>query len=168
MTIPLLVGGRAQRASSADLLRKLPVFGQLRTPKFRNPLPYPARTAVLGYRLSGNQVRTFRVADSDAIQAFRPALLVGDLADLYNTVPPADLKAVVILSNNFMTATDRDRLWGRFQVPAFEQLVDHRLRVLAEECEAHCGLHVLDPSVSGLRTSVECECGRTEPRIVVT
>ena len=106
--------------------------------------------------------------DATALLAYQPALLVGDLTDLYQATPLADLKAVVVLSTHLMTGTDRNRLWGRFQVPTFEQLIDKRLRVLAEECEAHCGLHVLDTSVSGLRTSIECECGRTEPRIVVT
>ncbi len=166
MTIPLLVRGRAPRASTADTLRRS-FFSLLRTPKFRNPLSYPARTAVLRYRFSGHQVRTFSVLESTALSAFRPVILVGEIVDLRVIKPVFDaLRTVVVLSREPMALLDRNWLWERFQVPSFEQLVNSRFRVVAEECEAHSGLHVLDASAPGLRTSVECECGRTEPRIV--
>jgi len=38
---------------------------------------------------------------------------------------------------------DRDRFWRVFQVPVFEQRLGFDGRVIASECEAHNGLHIL-------------------------
>ncbi len=90
---------------------------------------------------------------------------------------------------------DRQRLWHAFGLPMFEQHIGLDGEVLACECEAHDGLHilhakaVLEQHTEGsllltsltdveqptlrLRTGVfgrivsgECGCGRSEPRVV--
>lgn len=89
---------------------------------------------------------------------------------------------------------DREFLWRCFRVPVFEQLVGFRGEVLAEECEAHCGLHVREDAaifedysgelvvtslqtlrypVIRLRTGMSghlehrpCGCGASSPRLV--
>ena len=155
MTLPLLIRGREKRARAADI-------------KFRNPLPQPARIAVLDQRATGKNLRVFEPAQDEALQQFQPAVLAGTLDSLRKlATPPSGLKTVVIFSSSPLTAPDRDWLWEQFQVPCFEQLLGSHGRVIAEECEGHCGLHVVDvvpPTV--MVTSAECGCGRTEPRLV--
>src|SRR6266542_1700196 len=44
-----------------------------------------------------------------------------------------------------LSALERDLFWRVFQVPVFEQLLAPDGRVIAMECDAHDGLHLLDP-----------------------
>ena len=172
MRIPLLlVRGRAQRAPSADkprrtrhLLRFLP------SPKFRNPLPHPARVAVLTQRCSGRNLRIFQSTESLAIGAYRPEILAAPLSMLRELSESVSVsKALVVFTDRCsspLTQATRDWLWQRFAVPCFEQLLDASGQVIAEECQVHDGLHVLRmDATSGTLTTAECDCGRTEPRL---
>ena len=59
---------------------------------------------------------------------------------------------------------DRDRLWTAFGVPVFEQCLGPNNELLAAECEAHDGLHIMGiGSRAGAETSV-CGCGSSVPR----
>jgi hypothetical protein len=49
--------------------------------------------------------------------------------------------------HGFLSDCDRDLLWSRYEVPVYEHLLDAQGFVLARECDAHRGLHVL-PGVS--------------------
>ena len=42
----------------------------------------------------------------------------------------------------FLSRSDRDALWEKFQVPVFALLLDRQGRLTAWECEAQEGLHV--------------------------
>jgi len=79
-------------------------------------------------------------------------------------------KAVVVFTDacsSPLSDATRDWVWQRFAVPCFEQLLDNRGEVIAEECQAHAGMHVLCiASIPGMLTSAECDCGRTEPRLL--
>ncbi len=164
--------GRALRASPADSLpRANRLFRFQPTPKFRNPLPHPARVAVLQQRFTGGNLRLFSAAQFGFVSAFHPEILAGPLASLRQLAPEVAVsRAVVIFTDSCsspITQNHRDWLWQRFAVPCFEQLLDARGQVAAEECHVHSGLHVLTPeAVSGTLTSVECECGRSEPRLL--
>ena len=169
MTIPLLNRGRAKRASSADLPPSSRSFFRFRpTPKFRNPLPHPARVAVLRERFTGNHLKTFHPTSTEHLISFRPGILAGSLEDL--RLLAADVtasKAMVVFCSGPLAEAERNWLWQRFALPCFEQILDQRGHVIAEECEVHAGLHVLAPdAIAGTLTSVECECGRSEPRLV--
>lgn len=62
-------------------------------------------------------------------------------------------------------SADRELFWRGFGVPVFEQLLDPGNRLLAMECDAHSGLHVLR-SCEDLRLEREpCACGNRSPRI---
>jgi len=172
MRIPLLSGGRAKRASSADFPSHAARFLRFQpTPKFRNPLPHPVRVAVVRVKLSGANLRVFQPSEGEAIQSFRPGILAGTLAALRRvSVPVPVTKAVVVFSDAkfpHIAPAERDWLWQRFQVPCFEQVLNSGRQVIAEECQVHAGLHVLRPEqLSGMLCSVECDCGRTEPRLL--
>jgi hypothetical protein len=53
-------------------------------------------------------------------------------------------------------------------VPVFEQIIAHDCKLLAAECEAHDGLHVLAAldraMASGIIEESPCACGLTSPR----
>ena len=57
----------------------------------------------------------------------------------------------------------RDMVWTRWGVPVYEFLTDEAGGVLACECDAHQGLHVLSPSVEA--ETRECGCGVTGPML---
>ena len=116
---------------------------------------------------------------SDTIAA--PASLLLILCDGW--MPLFPLVAFTGTRHGFLDNDDRERLWRRFAVPVFEQLLDDEGRLVAYECEAHAGLHVdtavhhafVDGEVlvNGRPTGVAsreatglCGCGRVEPRLV--
>ena len=72
--------------------------------------------------------------------------------------------------NPFLSARDRDLLWEMFQVPVYALLVDRRGAVVAYECEAEAGYHLLDRYrdgvILGQVESKLCECGRPGPRLM--
>ncbi len=169
MRIPVLIGGRVGRASGASQRQARLPF-RFFPPKFRNPLPHPARVAVLVHKFAGSNLRVFAPADSEAIQAFRPEILAGPLHALEGLSESVRApKAVVVFTDSCsspLSDATRDWVWNRFAVPCFEQLLNARGEVIAEECQVHAGLHVLRAeSVFGMLSSAECDCGRTEPRL---
>ena len=66
-----------------------------------------------------------------------------------------------------LTDFERDTLWELFEVPAYVVVVNGEGRVLAFECEAQEGLHLLETfTVTETLETSACECGRTEPRLI--
>jgi len=138
---------------------------------FRAPLA--ARTAILvrGFAQT-RRIRVFPEGWSERTSRFAPEILAARIAQLRELAchidrPPISHALVVLRyqSDLPLTQDDRDRLWRAFGVPIFEQYLDERNEVLAAECDAHCGLHVvqgcgdlpLDPS--------PCGCGNPAPRL---
>lgn len=84
------------------------------------------------------------------------------------------LHAVVVSTGaelGSLSESGRDLLWRVFQAPVFERLLDRNGRVLAIECDAHQGLHVLleQPLPEGFAAVVDitpCGCGKTTPRLM--
>ena len=70
-----------------------------------------------------------------------------------------------------LTEACRDNLWAAFHVPVFEQVIGKSGELLAAECEAHDGLHLIAPFPHSEDDSLDdslCPCGRKTPRIGVT
>jgi hypothetical protein len=120
------------------------------------------------------------------IEAFRPNVLLGQIAELEHLANLADAKvidlssvdtAILVTRNVGATATtdvQRVVLWQVFAVPVYELLLSDEGQLVASECEAHSGWH-LEPGMQlenrldqahNLETSI-CACGRTEPRIAL-
>jgi hypothetical protein len=110
-----------------------------------------------------------------------PASLLLDLPDGW--MPQLPLVAFTGSRHGFLDVSDRERLWRRFGVPVFEQLIDDDGRIFASECEAHEGLHIDDwvshtltdgevvvngsPSgVAARQIAGLCGCGRIGPRLL--
>lgn len=120
-------------------------------------------------------MRTFDTSRQNwrqAVEAFRPQAIAGTFAQLESL---AEIRtathAIVILSAETdprLSAEQRDFLWRAFGVPVFEQVVAPGGTLLAAECEAHDGLHVVAARL-GLQFDVDpspCACGRPGARII--
>ena len=98
-------------------------------------------------------------------------------------MPQYPMVAFTGARHGFLDDDDRDRLWRRFAMPVFEQLVDDEGRVVASECEAHAGLHIYTPirhvlsegeilldgrpsGIAARESSGLCGCGRIGPRLL--
>jgi hypothetical protein len=69
-----------------------------------------------------------------------------------------------------MSADGRDRLWRKFRVPSFEQIIDEDGTLFAAECEVHCGLHIESARFAVGDHEIDrepCACGRATPRLIV-
>lgn len=68
-----------------------------------------------------------------------------------------------------LTEADREQIWRVWGVPVYEQRVDREGRVVAEECDAHDGLHLIrGASWSGAMEHRDCACGVEGPMIADT
>lgn len=158
------------------------LFRNGRRDSFVYPVHPAPRTAVLvpwfnESVLTNRPVRVFPHGWSVDAAAFAPAAVAGTLEQLNALARegiPSLTHSIIILSRpeqQRMTDADRDGLWRAFRVPVFEQVIGKSGKLLAAECEAHDGLHIVSPNLSLHGESVEdslCPCGRKSPRIAVT
>jgi hypothetical protein len=65
-----------------------------------------------------------------------------------------------------LTEEDREQIWRRWGVPVYEQMMDSDGRVVAEECDAHDGLHLVAGAAwAGAAEHGECACGLEGPKV---
>ena len=156
-----------------------------RRPTFVYPVPVTPRVALLRANLGHRRpVRYFDDRSHDffeRIAAFRPEAFAGSLdqllrigRDLKQDVLRAfEIRSIVVFAavdGNALTSDQRDELWGLFQAPAFEQRLSHEGELVAAECEAHEGLHILgafnaDAPDGAILDLTPCGCGQTSPRL---
>ena len=79
--------------------------------------------------------------------------------------------AIVVFTGPFwgvLTKDERDNVWNRWGVPIYEYRLDSTGTVIAQECDAHDGLHLL-PGVSVPSDAIHtrCQCGQTSPRVTM-
>ena len=152
----------------------------------KDPFVYPVhpapRTAVLvpwfhESSRTNRPLRIFAHGWSVEAAAFAPAAVAGTIEQL-NVLAregiPSLTHSIIILGQPEqlrMTEADRENLWSAFRVPVFEQIIGKSGKLLAAECEAHDGLHIVSPALSLHGESLDespCPCGRKTPRIGVT
>jgi hypothetical protein len=123
---------------------------------FCSPLEHTPRTAILadGFEQT-SAVRVFGENSFSRIQRFAADALaapVGVLRKLAagiqnGTHAPGPLKHFVVSftggHEGELSEADREQFWRTFQVPVFEQRRGFDGRVIAHECEAHSGLHLM-------------------------
>lgn len=160
------------RASSASSRRRPDA-------EFRPPLEPGLKTAVLapGFRPS-RRVRVFPAGWNDEAARFAPAVLAASPADLLALArrwnpswdrPTHALVALTHASDSPLAEPARDLLWDTFGLPVFEYLLAEDGALLAAECDAHDGLHLLASAAhpSGWdRLAAPCSCGNSAPRLV--
>ena len=144
-------------------------------PALAYPIPPAPLTAILikGFRQSGN-IRVFEDGWTKEAAIFAPSAIAATPAQLHALPPiPSIRNALIALirpSEPNLSEDDRERLWRAFRVPVFEQRIDESCNLLAQECEAHDGLHIESPQASPRAGEVletgPCGCGRTTPRLI--
>jgi hypothetical protein len=128
-----------------------------------------------GFRSSG-KVRAFAEGWGEKAARFVPQAIAGKLSQVEALPMGVSVSHAIIVIGKWedarVTEGDRERLWSRFRVPVFEQIVDEKGSLLAAECEGHCGLHLVEalpaaarPATGVIDESV-CGCGKTTARWV--
>jgi hypothetical protein len=140
---------------------------------FVHPLDPQPRTAILvpGFR----STRTTRVFphgwDSDT-EIFRPGAIAGTFNQLLRIADTGVQlsHAVICLTWNvdhLLTDAQRDIIWEGFGVPVFEQILGPGNVLLANECNAHAGLHIT-PAYKGPAADIaRCACGRSSATAIL-
>ncbi len=141
-----------------------------------------------GYRSQG-RVQVFCKKASEGALAqeslaevlkFAPQAIAGTLEQLEAAAATAiTLSHAIVVMGKWedarVTEADREKLWMRFRVPVFEQIIAGDGALLAAECEAHNGLHLeaealrpdtLRPYAESEIDRSPCLCGRTGPRLI--
>lgn len=139
--------------------------------QFLHPLHPAPRTAILanGFRET-KLVRTFPHGWNEHVRRFNPSSIAGPLEQLRRLAGDdyAIERALVVFTyagNPGISPSDRESLWKAFGVPVFEQYLSPRNKLLATECDAHSGLHVI-ASCDGFALEHDvCPCGNRAPRL---
>jgi hypothetical protein len=135
--------------------------------------PVALRIAVLTPEMSFRQIQR-RMRRARVIAAAAPVLrsLAEAVESRRVTLPPiaAAVVAFTGICHGELTALERDLFWRVFQVPVFEQLLAPDGRVMAMECDAHEGLHLLDADAPlegycAVLDRTPCGCGNPQPRL---
>jgi hypothetical protein len=143
-------------------------------PRTHQPSFDPAlRIAVLTPDLSPRQcrrrMRNCRVvaAAVPVLRALAEAVESGSMA-----LPRVDAAVIAFtgICHGELTELERDLFWRVFQVPVFEHFLSPDGRILAMECDAHDGLHLLDsdaplPGFRAFLDTATCGCGNPQPRL---
>ena len=153
LTIPLTIQRRRIRA---------------RYPSYDSAL----RIAVLTPGLSFQQIRR-RTRKCRVVAASVPLLrLLAEAVETKMITLPHQAAVIAYTGARLdeLTELERDRFWRVFQAPIFEHLISAEGRTLAMECDAHDGMHLLDPEapLTGLRAHLDkaaCGCGNWHPRL---
>jgi hypothetical protein len=151
------------------------MFVRIRRPSkgatFIHPIDPAPRTAILvpGFRET-RLVRIFPQGWNDRAKRFDPGSIAGPLEQLQSLARagwPIEQAVVVFTYDGGpgISAQDRESLWQAFGVPIFEQYLSPTNMLLATECDAHSGLHVVS-GCEGFPLDYDvCACGNPEPRL---
>ena len=149
---------------------------RFRTPqrpaRFLHPVDPAPRTAILapGFEQT-NLIRVFAAGWNERAARFRPASIAAGidlLRELARTGLVLDHSVVAFTreSEPGLATEDRDLFWRAFGVPVYEQVLGANNRLLASECEAHAGLHIVT-RCAGFKIETEpCPCGNAALRVV--
>jgi hypothetical protein len=138
---------------------------------FVHPIDPTARTAILasGFRET-RLVRTFPQGWNERARRFDPGSIAGPLEQLRSVARdawPIEQAVVVFtyLGGPGISPPDRELLWKAFGVPLFEQYLSPKNKLLATECDAHSGLHVVSGCGEFPLEYEVCGCGNPAPRL---
>lgn len=146
---------------------RFPWLGARRGAPFCYPSGEPPQTVVL--RAGFEQNSRVRWITPDAVPP-SCEVLAGTIDDLRQVSALTEVArgVVVFTYESALSDHDRDWLWMRFGAPVFEQYLSADNQLLATECDAHDGLHVIasftPPEGFVLDTRI-CGCGDRRPRL---
>jgi hypothetical protein len=139
--------------------------------RFVHPMDPAPRTAILAPGFEATKTaRVFPRGWDEQAARFEPQCIAAPVAEL-RRLAGQNLKlehAVIAFTYEGeagLTSADRELFWRAFGVPVFEQYLDRENRLLATECDAHAGLHVVDGCEDLNLDREPCACGDRSPRI---
>ncbi|HTC90308.1 MAG TPA: hypothetical protein VK686_18500 [Bryobacteraceae bacterium] len=139
--------------------------------RFIHPSDPTSRTAILapGFRPT-RLVRVFPEGWNKRAKRFDPGSIAGppeQLRMLARDGWPMEQAVIVFTyaSAPGISSPDRETFWRAFGVPVFEQYLSPANKLLATECDAHEGLHVVS-GCEGFPLEYDiCPCGNPAPRV---
>ncbi len=139
--------------------------------RFIHPLDAESRTAILAPGFQETRlVRVFPQGWDKSAERFAPASVAGPLEQLRSLAHIGrPLEDAVIgftyQADSGVSPADRELFWEAFGVPLFQQYLGSDNELLATECDAHSGLHVV-AGCEGLDLEHDlCACGNPAPRL---
>ena len=139
--------------------------------RFVHPMDPMPRTAILapGF-LETKLARVFPTGWNDAADRFQPTSIAGPPEQLRRLArqgirPQHSVVAFTYDGQEGLTAADRELFWKTFGVPVFEQLLSASNELLAMECDAHDGLHLVGDFEHLRAGRSTCPCGNPAPRL---
>ncbi|HTW64060.1 MAG TPA: hypothetical protein VME17_05560 [Bryobacteraceae bacterium] len=139
---------------------------------FVHPIDPAPRTAILarGFRET-KLTRIFPQGWSEQAARFAPASVAGPREHVFQAARAGvRVEHSVVLFTHpgepGLTSLERESLWEAFEVPVFEQYLGPNSELLATECDAHSGLHVVNGYEDLDLEYDACACGNRAPRLV--
>ena len=139
--------------------------------RFVHPMEPMPRTAILAPGFQETKLaRVFPGGWNDAADRFQPGSIAGP-PDQLRRIARQGLRpqhSVVVLTydgQEGLTSADRELFWKAFGVPVFEQLLSSGNELIAMECDAHDGLHLVGDFQDLEAGRSTCPCGNPAPRM---
>jgi hypothetical protein len=138
---------------------------------FIHPMNPTPRTAILAPGFQETKlVRVFPQGWNAEAARFQPTSIAGP-AEQLRKLTKLDLQlrhAVIVFTYSGeagLSDDDRDSFWEAFGVPVFEQYLGRGNELLAVECDAHTGVHLVGDFTALNRDRKGCACGSPNPRL---
>jgi len=138
---------------------------------FVHPMDPAPRTAILAPGFQANKTtRIFPRGWDEQSARFQPQSIAAPLEELRRLASQGLRLEHAVIAFTYegeegLSSADRELFWRAFGVPVFEQYLDANNHVLAVECDAHSGLHVLGGCQDLHLEREPCACGNRSPRI---
>lgn len=139
---------------------------------FIHPMHPTPRTAILAPGFQETKlVRVFPAGWNEEAARFHPSCIAAPTEQLRRLTDHGIELSHAVVALNYegrpgLSDDDRDLFWDSFGVPVFEQQLGPGNELLAMECEAHAGLHVMTNFDDARLDRNSCACGNPAPRFL--
>jgi hypothetical protein len=139
--------------------------------RFIHPVDPAPRTAVLAAGFQETKLaRVFPLGWNGRAARFSRASVAGPLEQVLRVARAGwrvehSIVVFTYLGEPGLSARERESFWKAFEVPVFEQCLGPNSELLATECDAHAGLHVVNGYEDPDLDHEVCACGNPAPRL---
>jgi hypothetical protein len=139
--------------------------------RFIHPIDPAPRTAVLAAGFQETKiVRVFPQGWNGRAARFARASVAGPLEQVLRVARAGwrvehSIVVFTYAGEPGLSDRERDSFWKAFEVPVFEQYLGPDSELLASECDAHAGLHVVNGYEDLDLEHDVCACGNRAPRL---
>jgi hypothetical protein len=139
--------------------------------RFVHPMDPMPRTAILAPGFQETKLaRVFPAGWNEAASRFQPTSIAGPPEQLRRIArqglePQHSVVAFTYEGQEGLTSADRELFWKTFGVPLFEQLLSAGNELIAMECDAHDGLHLVGDFENLRAGRSVCSCANPAPRM---